>query len=111
MLAQDYLEALGYHVLVARTGVAGLALARSEHPDLILLDVQMPDLNGIETARRMRDDALLQHTPIIALTALTMPGERERCLAAGMNAYLEKPVSLKTLAQVVRQHLVESSHA
>jgi CheY-like chemotaxis protein len=72
------------------------------------MDIQMPGMDGLEAIRHLRADATLNHIPIIALTALAMPGDRERCLAAGANEYLSKPVKLKNLAQLIDK-LVEES--
>ena len=96
---REYLEAKGYRVLVARQGVEAIAQAQAHQPALILMDVQMPGMDGLEAIRRLRKDDALKSTPIIALTALAMPGDRERCLAAGANDYLSKPVQLRALAE------------
>jgi len=104
----DYLTSLGYRVSPARTGEEGISLALELEPDLILMDVQMPDIDGLETTRQIRTQAKLADTPIIAITALAMPGDRERCLAAGMNDYLSKPISLKRLAGVIQRYLANS---
>jgi CheY-like chemotaxis protein len=109
LLFKDYLERAGYRVVVARNGVEAVTLAESLRPSLILMDVQMPVMDGMEAARNIRRIPALQHTPIIALTALAMKGDRERCLKAGMNDYLSKPVNLKTLLEMVRNHLSGSA--
>ncbi len=70
-------------------------------PDLILMDIQMPKMDGLEATRRLRSDPRFRSTPIVALTALAMPGDKERCLEAGVNEYLSKPVSLKLLATMI----------
>ncbi len=101
MSLRDYLDGLGYNVIVAVNGVEALGKARAIQPDLILMDVQMPEMDGLEVIRRLRTEARFKDTPIIALTALAMPGDSERCLAAGANAYLSKPVSLKQLAALM----------
>ncbi len=95
----DYLIRLGYTVMVARNGREALERADETQPDIILMDIQMPGLDGLQATRHLRADPRFAATPIIALTALAMPGDRERCLAAGATDYMTKPVSLKGLAQ------------
>jgi PAS domain S-box-containing protein len=104
----DYLLARGYRLVVARDGAEALERAREERPDLVLMDIQMPGMDGLEATRHMRADAELADIPIIALTALAMPGDRERCLEAGANDYLSKPVSLKRLVQAIEAQTEES---
>jgi PAS domain S-box-containing protein len=99
----NYLKWLGAEVAVARDGAEALALTRAAPPDVILMDVQMPGMDGLETIRQIRAEAPLAHTPIIALTALAMPGDRERCLQAGANDYLSKPINLKQLADAIHR--------
>ena len=101
----DYLLNKGYQVVVARSGLEAIGRAREVQPDLIVMDIQMPGMDGLEATRRIRADASLAGIPIIALTALAMPGDRERCLAAGANAYLSKPVRLKDLIVAIAAHL------
>ncbi len=96
MLAH-YLRIKGCEVLSVGTGAEAIALAKERLPDIILMDVQMPEMDGLEATRRMRNNPALRITPIIALTALAMPGDRERCLEAGMDDYLSKPIGLKEL--------------
>lgn len=98
----DYLNAKGYQVTVAHNGREALSLAKETHPHLILMDIQMPEMDGLETIRQLRTLSEFAQTPIIALTALTMPGDRERCLAAGANDYLAKPVTLKGLIEKIQ---------
>ena len=108
-----YLEAKGFAVSVARNGAEGLTLARNNRPDLILMDIQMPVLDGIEATRQLRLDADPQvaNVPIIALTALAMPGDRSRLLSAGANEYLAKPVNLKNLVTLIETTLsAKSAH-
>jgi len=97
----DYLTAKGYHVAVARNGSDALERAKETDPDLILMDIQMPGMDGLEATRRIRADASLANVPIVALTALAMPGDRERCLKAGADDYMSKPVHLKGLLEVI----------
>jgi signal transduction histidine kinase/DNA-binding response OmpR family regulator len=103
----DYLRAKGYRVTVAGTGADALAQASALHPSLILMDIQMPGMDGLEATRRLRaePDPHVAATPIIALTALAMPGDRERCLDAGVNAYVTKPVRLHDLLQIIATQL------
>jgi CheY-like chemotaxis protein len=107
MMLRDYLELSGYQVFTAQDGLDGLVQARHVKPDLILMDVQMPRMDGFETTRKLRSDSDFQYTPIIALTALAMPHDRERCLEAGMDEYISKPVNLKSLIKVIQSCLFE----
>jgi len=98
-----YLQAKGYFVIVAHNGREALDLAEQMHPEVILLDIQMPEIDGLEVARRLRSRPATATTPIIALTALAMPGDRERCLEAGADDYFSKPVSLRQLLTRIEQ--------
>jgi signal transduction histidine kinase len=102
----SYLDTKGYRLLVARDGAAAVTLATLEHPDLIVMDIQMPGVDGIEAMRQIRKDEGLANVPIIALTALTMPGDQERCLQAGANDYLSKPMRLKHLMELIQKWLL-----
>jgi PAS domain S-box-containing protein len=108
MMIRDYLELAGYRVVIARDGVEAIAQARIVHPDLILMDVMMPRMDGFEATRKLRSEPEFKYTPIIALTALAMPSDRERCLAAGMDEYISKPVNLKALIRVIQSCLFNS---
>jgi signal transduction histidine kinase len=101
----DYLRAKGYQIVVARDGAEALAHAREVRPALILMDIQLPGMDGLEATRHIRAEAALAMVPIIALTALVMPGDRERCFAAGANAYLSKPVRLRDLHMAIEAQL------
>jgi CheY-like chemotaxis protein len=96
-LVRDVLGHAGYRVLEAGDAERGIALARAEAPDLILMDVQLPGVDGIEALSRLRAGAETAGIPVVALTALAMKEDRERCLAAGFDGYLEKPVSVPEL--------------
>ncbi len=100
-----YLTALNYRLIVANNGQEAIALAKSEKPDIILMDIQMPIMDGLEATRLIRADAEIADIPIIALTALAMQGDRERCLEVGANEYISKPVRLKQLALKIAELL------
>jgi len=97
----SYLEAKGYHCVIAQTGLEAIVLAKVHHPQLILMDIQMPEMDGITATKQIRNEPIVANIPNIALTALAMTGDRERCLEAGANDYLSKPFQLKYLAQVI----------
>ena len=104
----DYLQARGYRVQIARNGQEAMDRLAEATPDLVLLDIQMPGMDGLEVMRLVRSEKQWALLPIVALTALAMPGDRERCLAAGANAYLSKPISLKLLISTIETHLKRS---
>jgi signal transduction histidine kinase/ActR/RegA family two-component response regulator len=97
----DYLEYQGYTMIYARNGQEALEKAKEHLPDLILMDIQMPLMDGLEATRRLRADPRFATLPIITLTALAMTGDRERCLEAGATEYVSKPANLKNLTQLI----------
>ncbi len=101
----SYLRAKGYRLILAKNGHEAIATAMSAQPDLILMDIQMPGMDGLEAMKQIRRDRTLVDVPIVALTALAMAGDREKCLAAGANDYLSKPVKLKQLTNIIQQLL------
>jgi CheY-like chemotaxis protein len=101
----QYLEAQGYRIVVAENGRIAVEMAKAQQPDLILMDVQMPEMDGLEATRQIRADAQMAHIPIIALTSFAMESDREKVLAAGVDDYMAKPVSLKELVDAIAQHL------
>jgi len=98
-LVQRALESRGYHLLQAKTGVAGVTLAENEEVDLILLDINLPDIDGYEVARRLRSSTktALVRTPIIAITANALKGDAEKALNAGCDVYMSKPINIREL--------------
>jgi two-component system cell cycle response regulator DivK len=104
-LAQLLLQKGGHTVITADNGEGGLALARERHPELILMDVQMPGLDGLVVTRMLKDDPDTRHIKVVALTALAMKGDAERILAAGCDAYLAKPFQYNELMATVNRVL------
>jgi len=105
----SYLEAKGYQMLLANNGREAIDLAKIHRPDLILMDIQMPVMDGLEAMQQIRLDPNLVNIPMVALTAIAMIGDREKCLAAGANDYLSKPIKLKQLTTTIQQLLTQKS--
>jgi two-component system, cell cycle response regulator DivK len=103
-LFRDVLVATGYRALEATTGGEAIALATEQAPDLVLMDIQLPDLDGVEALRRLRADERTATIPVLAVTAQAMSGDRERFLAAGFDGYVAKPVNIGELIGTVREH-------
>lgn len=99
------LNMAGYTTIMAEDGTTAIDMARKHHPDLVLMDIQMPGMNGLEATRHIRADEELRDTPIIAVTALTMPGDRERSLEAGVNHYVSKPMDMQQLLEIIADTL------
>ncbi|MBD2105427.1 response regulator [Nodosilinea sp. FACHB-13] len=104
-LAQFLLEHRGHKVLQAETGPEGLKLAAIARPDLILLDIQLPGMDGHAVARALKSDPQLKLIPIVAVTSYAMVGDREKCLAAGAEGYIEKPIDPESFGDEVEQFL------
>jgi CheY-like chemotaxis protein/anti-sigma regulatory factor (Ser/Thr protein kinase) len=101
----SYLQAKGYRLVFATDGRQAISITKAEHPDLILMDIQMPVIDGLTAIKQIRLDPDVADIPIIALTALAMADDRERCLDAGASEYLQKPLKLKQLATSIQQIL------
>lgn len=104
-LVRKILVHAGYEMIEAENGLNGLHVASNERPDLILLDVNLPDIDGLEVAGRLKSTPELASIPVIAVTANAMVGDRERTIDAGCDGYLPKPVSRQELLQIVGQYL------
>jgi two-component system cell cycle response regulator DivK len=104
-LLRDVLQYAGYGVLAARTAEDGIALAVSEPPDLVLMDLQLPGIDGIEALRRLRESPRTANIPVVAVTAQAMKQDRERVLQAGFDGYVEKPISVRAFPDQVRRFL------
>ena len=102
-LVRDVLQVKGYETLEAVTGEDGLKIARARMPDLILMDIQLPGIDGVEAFRRIRANAATAHIPIAALTASVTPTDRGEITAAGFDAFLGKPINLKEFLETVRR--------
>jgi len=104
-LLRDVLEYAGYDVRVARTAEDGITLAVKEPPDLVLMDLQLPGIDGMEALRRLRENPRTADIPVVAVTAQAMKHDRERALDAGFNGYIEKPISVRAFPDQVRGFL------
>ena len=103
-LVRDVLQATGYSTVEATTGEEAIELARSHEPALVLMDVQLPGIDGVEALEQLRQDERTSSIPVLALTAQAMSGDRERFLDAGFDGYLAKPVDVAELLEAVREH-------
>jgi CheY-like chemotaxis protein len=104
-LLRDVLDYAGFDVRVARTAEDGITLAASEPPDLVLMDLQLPGIDGMEALRRLRQSPRTAGIPVVAVTAQAMKQDRERVLEAGFNGYIEKPISVRAFPDQVRSFL------
>jgi two-component system, cell cycle response regulator DivK len=100
-LFNDLLEAHGYHVVQTRDGLAALDIARRERPDLILMDIQLPEVSGIEVTKWLKEDDELKSIPVIAVTAFAMKGDEQKIREGGCEAYISKPISVMSFLQTI----------
>lgn len=104
-LFNDLIEGNGYATVQARNGHDALRIARERHPDLVLMDIQLPEVSGLEVTRWLKEDDKLRDIPVIAVTAFAMKGDEERIRAGGCEAYISKPISVVKFLETVRQFL------
>ena len=104
-LFHDLLEAQGYETLQTREGLLALALARQHKPDLILMDIQLPEISGLEVTKWLKEDDELSHIPVIAVTAFAMKGDEQKIREGGCEDYISKPISVTHFMDVIRKYL------
>ncbi|MGO9173581.1 MAG: response regulator [Rhodomicrobium sp.] len=102
-LFHDLLEAHGYKTLQTRNGIDAIALARKHRPDLIVMDIQLPEVSGLDVTKWLKEDDSLRHIPIVAVTAFAMKGDEERIREGGCEAYVSKPISVSRFLDTIRQ--------
>ena len=101
LFVRRVIESMGHEMVEAETGLDSLVLAAERMPDLVLMDVNIPGMDGLETTAKFKQNPRLAHIPIIALTANAMKGDKERCLAAGCDGYMQKPVGVSDLRRQI----------
>ena len=102
-LFHDLLEAHGYNILQTKDGMEALDIAREHHPDLILMDIQLPEISGLEVTKWLKEDTDLAHIPVVAVTAFAMKGDEERIREGGCEAYISKPISVTNFLETVKR--------
>ena len=107
-LFHDLLEASGYDKIQTRSGLEAIDLAREHRPDLILMDIQLPEVSGLEVTKWIKEDDELRAIPVIAVTAFAMKGDEERIRQGGCEAYLSKPISVNAFLETVKSYLGDS---
>ena len=104
-LFHDLLEAHGYKTLQTKDGMEALRLAREHHPNLILMDIQLPEVSGLEVTKWIKEDDALKHIPVIAITAFAMKGDEEKIREGGCDGYIAKPISVPTFLETVARFI------
>jgi two-component system, cell cycle response regulator DivK len=104
-LVRDILRHAGHETLEAATGIEGVSLAVAKRPDLVLMDIQLPDIDGIEALRRIRDVRELDAIPVIAVSASVMPDDKQKIVTSGFDAFVAKPINLKQFLETVKRFL------
>lgn len=104
-LFNDLLEANGYEIIQTRNGLEALELVKAHMPDLILMDIQLPEVSGLEVTKWIKEDDDVKHIPVIAVTAFAMKGDEERIRQGGCEAYISKPISVGSFVQTIKHYL------
>ena len=104
-LFNDLLESRGYGTIQTRNGFEALDLARAHHPDLILMDIQLPEVSGLEVTKWLKEDEALADIPVIAVTAFAMKGDEERILQGGCEGYISKPISVSHFLETIERYI------
>jgi two-component system cell cycle response regulator DivK len=110
-LFHDLLDAQGYQTLQTREGLQALTIARENHPDLILMDIQLPEISGLEVTKWLKEDDDLRHIPVVAVTAFAMKGDEERIREGGCEAYISKPISVSHFLNTIKGLLGDTAGA
>jgi len=106
-LVRDILRHAGHETLEAATGIEGVSLAVAKRPDLVLMDIQLPDIDGIEALRRIREERALDAMPVIAVSASVMPDDQQKIVTSGFDAFVTKPINLKQFLDTVQRFLTQ----
>jgi two-component system cell cycle response regulator DivK len=104
-LFNDLVETRGHTIVQTRSGIEAMDIARARRPDLILMDIQLPEVSGLEVTQWLKDDEALRHIPVIAITAFAMKGDEEKILRGGCEAYLSKPISVAKFLETIDHFL------
>jgi two-component system cell cycle response regulator DivK len=108
-LIRDYLQFKGYVTIEAGTGEAGIVLAREQQPSIILMDVQLPGIDGMQAMKSLKSDPVTQQIPIIALTSFAMSGDQEQFIKEGFDDYISKPINIKEIPEIVNKYIGDVS--
>ena len=111
LFVRRVIESMGHEMVEAENGLDSLVMAAEKVPDLILMDVNIPGMDGLETTAKMKQNPRLSHVPVIALTANAMKGDKERCLAAGCDGYMQKPVGVSDLRREITRYSANKVNA
>jgi len=108
VLICDILELNGYSVIQAETGTSGFEIAKTHNPDFIILDIQLPDINGFNVLEKIRENAITENIPVIAMTSYAMAGDKAKFIAAGCDGYVEKPIEPELVIKQIQKALKKS---